>query len=68
MPSYDETQPCLSLTLEAIGPDEVSPYANGVNAYTCARCGETFSERNPTFLGGIKPACDSYLQTRDTPR
>lgn len=35
------------------------PDFSGTRWYTCPRCDNTFSERNPTFMSGLKSECDA---------
>jgi hypothetical protein len=61
--SYNPDEPCLSFVFNQ-PPDPTSPFADNAYgptpAYTCRRCGETFSDRNPTIMTGLKESCDSY--------
>lgn len=59
----DASKPCLSLSWGYIEPDRESPFL-AENAWTCGRCGQTFSEQNPTYMQGLKEACDSFREAR----
>ena len=50
--------PCLSRTFNHGVEPVPHPTFTGGLAWTCPRCGDTFSEAMPTYMQGLKEACD----------